>query len=332
MTTIHELRHGPPEPALAAALAEFEAAFTYPLGEGRSFRISHGDDYGRFFRAIGDATCFVAERGGRVVGAVGVAIRTLRMPDGVERRAAYVGDLKVAPDARGGLVLARLSRAADAWARPRVTAAYGVVMDGTRATPQGYTGRAGVQGFEVVGKLAVIRLAADESTGLNDRKCIAMADQGEPAYRLLGRGRYAPLGGRPYERSDAKPTWLLLPAASACGRVEDTRRAKQLFQIASHAPAPAGSDSSRLEMRSAHLACFAYDSFRAGAELLAVARRRAAALGFPALFVSVDARDRAPLLDNLRGLSEKDVVVAPATVYGAGLRIGPPWNISSSEI
>ena len=46
------------------ALARFEEQFTYPLGPGRTLRISHGDDYPRFFRAIGDAACFVAERSG----------------------------------------------------------------------------------------------------------------------------------------------------------------------------------------------------------------------------------------------------------------------------
>src|SRR5262249_14877821 len=55
---------------LAAKLAEFEAEFTYPLGPGRSFRISHCEDYSRFFRSLGRAACFLAMEGDRVVGAV----------------------------------------------------------------------------------------------------------------------------------------------------------------------------------------------------------------------------------------------------------------------
>ena len=62
---VHEL-HGPPAPELARALAEFEAGFTYPLGPGRTFHICHGDDYPCFFRAMGEAACFVAEQKGRV--------------------------------------------------------------------------------------------------------------------------------------------------------------------------------------------------------------------------------------------------------------------------
>ncbi|HTE89320.1 MAG TPA: hypothetical protein VK639_10220 [Terriglobales bacterium] len=53
---VHELS-SPPSPALARALAEFEAPFTYPLGPGKSFRISHGEDYTLFFRAQGLGRC-----------------------------------------------------------------------------------------------------------------------------------------------------------------------------------------------------------------------------------------------------------------------------------
>src|SRR5258707_1169046 len=110
---IHALRDAPP-PRLATALAEFEARFAYPLGPGRSFTISHGDDYPRFFRAMGPATCLIAEKEGRVLGAIGVAIRPLLMADGSERQVAYIGDLKVDPGVRGTLVFLRLAQAAHA--------------------------------------------------------------------------------------------------------------------------------------------------------------------------------------------------------------------------
>src|SRR5436190_11696666 len=102
-------------PALARALAEFEAPFTYPLGPGKFFRISHGEDYTLFFRAQGKGCCFIAEDHGRVAGVLGTAIRTLWLPDGTERTVAYIGDLKIAAAARRGAVLVRLARAAEAW-------------------------------------------------------------------------------------------------------------------------------------------------------------------------------------------------------------------------
>ena len=49
--TVEPLRH-PPDKELVDALDAFERGFTYPLGNDRRFRITHGEDYSRFFRAI----------------------------------------------------------------------------------------------------------------------------------------------------------------------------------------------------------------------------------------------------------------------------------------
>ena len=89
---LHHLS-GPPTPELARALATFEEQFTYPLGPDRWFRISHGDDYPRFFRAIGEAACFVAERDGRVVG-----FHWTKVEDSIGE--VYV--VGIDPDAQGG--------------------------------------------------------------------------------------------------------------------------------------------------------------------------------------------------------------------------------------
>ncbi len=77
---IHRLE-APAPGALAAALETFERQFVYPLGPGRSFRISHGRDYARFFRAIGleRGVSFVAEEDtGEVLGTLGVALRPVQ--------------------------------------------------------------------------------------------------------------------------------------------------------------------------------------------------------------------------------------------------------------
>ena len=315
---LHALRDAPPEP-LRRALADFEAQFTYPLGPGRSFRISHGYDYPRFFRAIGSAVSFVAERDGRVAGVVGVAIRPLVTPDGAQRPAAYVGDLKVSPAARGTLVFPRLARAALAWARPQVDAGYGVVMDGTTATPAAYTGRAAVPAFRPAGKVFVLRLPAvnESPAGGTNRWIDSPADAGPARYAALSHWRYAAAGGNPAERSEMTPVWLVHPDGSACGRLEDTRRAKRLWA------------DDGTEMVSAHLACFAFATPRAGAELLEAAGRIAGGSGFPAVFVAVAEPDMTGLSP---ALGAADRVVAPATVYAAGLDAGPAWNINSSEI
>jgi hypothetical protein len=107
------------------------------------------------------------------------------------------------------------------------------------------------------------------------------------------------------------------PDGLACGRLEDTLRAKRL------------TDDAGQEMVSSHLAAFAFRTPRAGAELIRVALTLSRAAGLPALFVAVAEPDAAALGAALGSLER---VVAPATVYGAGLTPGPIWNINSSEI
>ncbi|MGA2231199.1 MAG: N-acetyltransferase, partial [Tepidisphaeraceae bacterium] len=275
--TLHELRE-PPTVTLASALAEFEARFAYPLGPGRSFRISHGEDYPRFFRAMGRATCFVAEREGRVTGALSVALRPIIEPAGSQRLAAYIGDLKVDPDMRGSLVFLRLAQAAQAWAGPVVSAAFGVVMDGTRASPTEYTGRVGIPSFLEMGKVMVFRIPTEIES--NGGGVIVDAKKGEDCFRNLSRGRYASLGGSPSVRSVMEPLWLVHGDGSSCGRLEDTRLAKRLIS------------SDGIEMQSAHLACFAWRTVEAAVQLIHAARFHAAKAGLPSLFVAIAQRDR----------------------------------------
>jgi hypothetical protein len=313
---VHRL-DGPPDPKLARALAEFEQQFTYPLGPGRSFRISHGEDYPRFFRAIGLAGCFVAERGGQVLGTLGIAIRSLLLPDGGARPAAYLGDLKVLPAARGGLTLVRLAQAARTWAAPKAEAAFSVVMDGTRATPPAYTGRLGIPAFQKLGAIVVYRITVADASEVHEGPFLTSAALGEECYRRWGRGCYAGPAGTPAERSQMQPIWLMHPEGTACGLLEDTRRAKRLIA------------DDGVEMTSAHLSNFAFRTIADGAAVLAIARALAGRQGFPALFV---AQRGALGPDTLGALAGGDVVAAPATIYGAELPPGPEWIVNTSEI
>ena len=311
---LHKLE-GPPPPDLGQALQAFEAEFVYPLGAEQSFHIAHGSDYSRFFRAMGDAACFVAEDRGRVIATIAGAIRRLGLPDGREKRVAYFGDLKVTSTARQSRVLYRVIRAAQEWAEGSVEAAFSVVMDGTRATPERYTGRVGLPVFSAVANVLVLRLAAtdgEESEGYGSDPAA-----GERLYRGLSLGRYHMLGGDPDERSDTPPTWLIAGDGASCGRLEDTRRAKRLLV------------STGAELITAHLSCFAFKTPDAGVGLLNEARRRAARLGYPALFVAMAEPD----FEVVRGaLLPSGTTVAPATIYAAHLESGPRWNINTGEI
>lgn len=307
-----------PSNELGDALARFERQFTYPLGTGQSFRISHGEDYSSFFRSIGEGICFVAEEGGEILGTIGGAIRRLLFPDGKERDVLYLGDLKAAVRLAGRTLL-QLADAMFQWASPKVTAAYCVVMDGTRATPARYTGRFGIPAFEELGKVAVLRIEID-GRALTPDACRdvypATAADVDACFVRLNQGRYAGLGGEPPLRSEMEPHWRILAEAKSCGRIEDTRRAKRLWV---HDGA---------ELLSAHLSSFAYESLAAGVQLVQAAIHEVRQRGFPALFLTVPVSDS----KNFAIAMGSNVVMVPATIYGTGFDAGGYWNINTAEI
>lgn len=308
----------PPPADLAGGLAEFETRFTYPLGEGRAFRISHGTDYSRFFRSMGRAACFIAQDRGRVVGALACVIRRLSLPAGGECEAAYLADLKVVPGQGSGWTLMRLASAAREWGGRFADKAFAVVMEGTPVTPDRYTGRVGIPHFEAVARIAILRVptGGEAGAGAGARRFVEDPDRAEGSWRGLAGGTCHASGGDPAERSEMTPAWLASADGDACGRLEDTRRAKRLITLDGD------------EMVSAHLARFAFRSAEAGAALIREACRRAAGRGSPALFVAVGDAEAAVR----RHLGDRDITVAPARVYASGLEPGARWIVNTSEI
>ncbi len=306
----------PPTPRLAHALAVFEQQFTYPLGTDCFFRIEHGADYAQFYRSIGTARCFVAEQDDQVQGVMSAAIRPLLCPDGNEQQVCYLGDLKIAPAARGGRLLLQFQQAVRDWIQNPAIKIFGVVMDGSRRVPSDYSGRVGIPSFAAVGKTIVMRIACDQG-GCPDDSFVSTEAQVRTCYRRLSLGRYASVIGNPAERSLLAPTWLMARDGTACGCLEDTRRAKRLVA------------NDGLEIMSAHLSAFAFRDAGDGAALIRQACAQAAQLNYPALFVAVAQADAQALH---AALGDINVVYAPATIYAHGFSLGPAWNIHSSEI
>ena len=321
---IHRFEEAPPA-GVALALERFERQFTYPLGVGKSFHISHGEDYPCFFRAIGGigaGVSFVAEgNDGEILGTLGVAVRPVQLPGGEVVTSAYLGDLKTAPDSRRARTLVALAAKAYSWGRGSgATTAYGVVMDGTPRSPSTYSGRFGIPAFGVVGHVCVLRLPIPANGGEEDAAYEARIETLENRYQVLSVGRFAPLGGGAEWRSSCEPMFLVTPDGCACGVLEDTRRAKRLLLDEGG------------EMISAHLSKFAYSDVRAGVLILrqALARCRQRTLA-PALFVSVPEIDTAAFVRLLGDVP--DIIQAPATVFGAGFAAShEPWNLSTAEI
>ena len=319
----------PPPLSIGESLERFEDRFWYPLGAHSSFRISHGREYLPFFQAMGDAKVLVAEKAGDIQGTIAIVRRTLQVRNSEGRvssqTANYLCDLKLHPNARCGIVLARLLD----YARQQIEtgnsisdrACYCVVMEGTGRLPTDYTGRLCVPRFEPVGEIEVLRIAHPNPPELNVAGGTVTGAVTEAAMEQL-RGQLAPAGnstasGNSTHRSIMTPVCLIDSSGSACGTVEDTRRGKRLY-----------SDSGG-EMLTAHLSSFAFSTAEAGARLISDALAVSAAASFPALFVAIPRRFLASLLPYL---AHFDVLQAPATVFGCGLSIEQDWWIDTAEI
>lgn len=309
---------------MAHAIGHFEEQFTYPLGRDGRFVIEHGGDGWRFFAALGEAIYVVSESSQHVQGVLGAALRQVIDPSGAVVSMLYLGDLKIAPEERGGMVLCRLVRALQQHYRGRLHAGFAVVMDGTAVTPMSYTGRLGIPQFTPADTVAILWLQTRGSSGVPSVPGslpidIHLCDEnrGLSVFSKLAVGCYQLSSGQPKERSVMAPQWLTADDECAVGRVEDTLRAKRLR-------ATTGED-----MRSAHLSCFAYRRIADGLKLLLAALDLAAGHGYAMLFVSVSMADAATIQ---AGLGTRVRSLSTATIYGANFRINSPWNINTAEI
>lgn len=316
-----DLLDSQPDAALAAQLERFESQFRYPLGPGRSFRISHGNDYTRFFRAIGQARCFVARDAARVLGVVSVSLCGLHQPNGETITAAYFSDLKIASPAMGPVLLSLLCESIG-WARQHAKHGFSVVMDGTPRPPERYTGRMGIPRYVELAKLMILRIPADSDWRDGETITPCSIDEARAVYQRRSVRKFRTGGGYSGVRSLMPPQGLMLAGGEACAVLEDTRSCKLLFSKGEASTLEA-------ELVSAHLGCFAYSSPRAAAALIHGALRCCRELRIPALFVAVPFADAEALE---RALSVAGIVQAPATVFGFGFPQGADWLINSSEI
>ncbi|MEM7697981.1 MAG: hypothetical protein AAF236_06215 [Verrucomicrobiota bacterium] len=291
----------PPPSGFASALSEFEKEFIYPLGQDSSFSISHGADYSRFFRSIGEASIYIAEKEGRVLGTLVLIRRKIRLSDGGLVSAAYLCDAKVVANCRSGIVLGRLALTTlkDAL-NDGYQSAFSVVMRGSLPADR-YTGRLGIPKFSELCSLAILRI---ETTAI-------FPELGES--ELLPDASYhRPTPGDLALSSQISP--MLVSVAGASGTLTDTRKGKRLWQ------------DNGSEMISAHLGGIEFSSFHSLTRLIREALQKAHDLGFPALFLALPSELVSNTFDHRSGIT-----VAHASVYGSGLPSGS-WMINTAEI
>ena len=316
-TTIHRLTTGKVPAPIAEALEAFEKEFQYPLGKGRSFTISHSPDYPLFYASMSKSSfVLVAERKGVVLGTLGAALKPVRCPDGVTRTAAYLGDLKLASSARRGRVFWRLTNAAREALSPHYeNRTYSVVMDGTTRIPSSYTGRWGIEQFQLLGRIVVLRIPVQAVPGTPDFLRAHTIEVKAPK-------AFIPTGGSSSLRSQINPIRLSSRDGSAGGVIEDTRRGKRLF------------DNTSLEMLSAHLSEFHWHDAESGVELIREALTDCGRLGFSHLFTAIPATSLPSFQRAMANAALRDVIEAPASIYGSGFDTNDAseWRVNTSEI
>lgn len=309
---------GSPDAATQQALESFESEFTYPLGPHQRFGISHGADYTLFARSMGGAAVYVAMDGAKVIGALSVVLRQLQRPDGSVQPAAYIADLKVSEEKRGGFALIKLFKRAFDDFNPLCSIAFGVTMDGTTRIPTNYSGRAGMPLFTPVAQIAILKVSGPASqrtyaptpTNGNARTCTAIAT-------ITSAATYRCIAGNSASRSLIAPQIISTHSGGATAILEDTRRAKILM------------DDHGREMKNLHLTNLSYQSAAQCAELIKRAAATADATGHDGLFVAIPAAHADEVCE---GLQNTNHTVAPATVYAHGISPQGNWSINTAEI
>ena len=302
-------------------LQDFERQFWYPLGDSIEFRIEHPHPYTDFYSSMGDAYCFVALREDEVVGALNSVIRTSVAPNGKRAQVAYVADVKITKELQGSTLLYRLARTAILWLRPQITSAYSVVMDGTSVTPKQYTGRVGVPQFSWAGRVHLLRFstatkfsrAASVSEYPLDANAVVSGI--EPRRKSTDVPNWASMN--PLLRAQEGPAWLVDQQTGASALLEDTRRAKKLY------------DRQHAEICFAHFSYLSYADVEHIVRLIPHACTRSQSLGFSHLIVSVPEAHLAAIQSLIQDI---DHDVYSASIYGISLSEDFPFLINSAEI
>lgn len=269
---------------------------------------------------MGDAYCFVALREEEVVGILSSVIRTLQSPNGKTTQVAYVADVKITRELQGSTLLYRLARTAILWLRPQISSAYSVVMDGTAVTPKQYTGRVGVPQFSWAGRVHLLSFSTGTNFSWASEVSEHSLDPGsgssiEPRRILADVPGWVSIN--PLLRAHDVPVWLVDQPTKACALLEDTRRAKKLY------------DRQQSEYRYAHLTYPSYTKPEDILQLIPYACSRSQSLGFSHMFLTVPDIHLAAIRNRLENIEHN---AYSASIYGVSLSEDFPFLVNSSEI
>jgi len=305
---------------LQSALQDFEAEFTYPLGENKKFRISHGEKYTAFYQSMGETICLVAIEDNKVFGTFSCALRHyITSKTNEKKRIAYLGDLKVTQQKTNTSTYQLIAHQMIEEVQTYTTEAICVVMKGNTKTPKDYTGRLSIPKFNPLYDITILRIDTRISNHpkLTQKPCPHI-DSNEflRFYGLFCQHDYF-LPEAFDKRSKMTPQYFTTADHKACGILEDTQKAKILY------------DEQGKEIRSAHLSYFEYENPISAANLLQSAVNISYHNNYPALFVCLPMGKSREITSLLKSL---DYEQYGATVYGNDAASKIQLNINTSEI
>ena len=288
-------------------LSEFERNFQYPLGKNSFFRISHGDDYTRFFRALGKSTSLVStNKQNSVCSSISIVRRNLY--HATERiQAYYLADLKVLPKSAPSTLFRLLSTGQKILPELKTSPLYCVVMQGTERTPDQYSGRLGLPQLTKLGEIAIFRM---ESTPPKEQVRVLSTKNKASAHRPCPQAYYFESQGHEIRSKFLVQKFSL---GSASCLLEDTLRAKNLF------------DQNDQEIISGHISSLRYQKPQDAIQLLSLISRNCP--NYPALFFSVPIQDHKAFAEALPKHS-----LSFASIYGTQLKANQRWFINTAEI
>lgn len=298
--------------SLNEQMSSFEKSFKYPLGTSGTFSISHGDDYSRFFRAMGKCKIYLACYNGEIAGSLAVVQRPVFL-NGKQGNSLFIGDLKISKG-NGKILYCLIKEAHDDNLDLREAPQYGIMMKGTERRPSDYTGRLGLPKFKNMGEVAIIRVPVSSSEGSIGKSEISIHGAISLSEELRKTDNSFPVG-RSTIRSLNKPRAYCLDDKSAVCILEDTMTAKRLY----------ADDGS--EIVSGHLSSL--QSFRPkdGVKMVKAIMPEAKKNKYPAVFFSVPLEDKDIYLEGLSGAN-----CAPAFIYGRNMEASCRWQLNTAEI
>jgi len=264
-------------PVLLDEVADFEQDFKYTIDQKHCFRVSHGMDYGRFYRSLGKCRLYIAREKNKVLGSMALVQRTITVR-GHQTKALYIGDLKIAPEA-GSRILYLLSREAynDHYSE-RHLPHYGVFMHGAPALPSDYSSRMGLKKFHTMGKIAIMQIAVNSTKRNSCTEEIDLYEARELADDLGGNEFILPMT-RSSIRSRVKARAFKLKDDSAVCVIEDTQAARKRY------------DEAGLEINDGHISSFEYANAKSGSFLLKSVLPYAGESTYPHLICAVPKED-----------------------------------------